>query len=122
MIVKNNSDIQIETPEGWLISVKFTPWSDVVEVWIANKRREVGKIDIYHFDDKGQMIASDFKEGASGPAPTMIINRRIWEGIQRAFQGIKETPEKQSVDAELKATKNHLEDMRKIVFRKDSDE
>jgi hypothetical protein len=113
MVVNNNNDIQVKMEDGWMISIRFTPWSDNVDVWIANKTRD--NTYIYHFDKTGTMVEKKLKEGELEIEPSMRFNRRVWEGIQRAMQGIEETPEKQSVDAELKATKYHLEDLRKLT-------
>ena len=122
MAIKENiSDIRVTTEYGWMVSVRFQPWSDRVEVWIANRREGRGT-DIYHFDERGNMIASELKEGVADPGPTMIINRFIWEGIKKSIQGIEELPDKKEVDAELKATKYHLEDLRKLVFKKNDNE
>lgn len=113
--INDIGDVQVKTDAGWMISVRFKPWSDVVQVWIAN--RHDLKTDIYHFNENGQMVASELREGANDPEPTMVINQLIWRGIKQAFQGIEETPDKVAVDSELKATKYHLEDLRKLVFK-----
>lgn len=49
----------------------------------------------------------------------MILNVYIWEGIKKSMQNIESTPGQSAVQAELKATKVHLEDMRSLVFKKD---
>lgn len=50
--------------------------------------------------------------------PTMIIPRMLWDGLIESFKKEKTTYHEKEVDAELKATKYHLEDMRNLVFHK----
>ena len=109
--INDISDVRAET-DGWIVSVKHVPWVDTVEVWFAHRGN---KIEICYFDDRGRMLFKELKEGAIDPPPTMRINRSIWEGIVKSINGFQEIPEKQSVDAELKATKYHLEDMRSLM-------
>lgn len=111
-LIKNINDTQIKTDQGWIISVRNKPYCDVVEVWLA--KQEMDRIDVCHFNNKGKMIMSKFVEGKE-PEPTMCVNGRIWEGIRQAINGVAETPDKKAVDAELIATKYHLEDMRKLM-------
>lgn len=112
MITKNINDTQVKTEDGWIISVRNRPYGDFVEVWIA--RQDHNGIGVCHFEKNGRMEISKLKEGLE-PEATMKINSFIWDGIRQAINGVEETPQKQALDAELKATKYHLEDMREIV-------
>lgn len=111
---RNINNIQSKVGD-WVVSIQYTPWSDGVNIWFAHKM--LGKQYICRFTKDGQMEMSEFAEGIT-PEPTMKISGEIWEGIRQAISGVEETPQKQAVDSELKATRFHLEDMRKIVFKK----
>jgi len=113
MIINNIKDTQVKTDDGWLISVRCRPYNDQVEVWFAYQRSVT--TEICYFNETGIMMMRKLDEGDLDPPPTMRINRNIWDGLRQAINGVEETPQKQSVDAELKATKYHLEDMRKIA-------
>ena len=61
----------------------------------------------------------DFKEYEPGVEvePTMVMNRDIWKAIKN-YMIDGNVREKNEVEAELGATKYHLEDMRKLIFKK----
>lgn len=113
MNTKTINNTQVETKDGWLISTRYTPYSDMVQVWIA--KRNGADIDVYHFNNNGEMKAEKLKEGVE-PEPAMKLLSWIWDGFRQSINGVEEIPEKQALDAELTATKYHLEDMRKLVF------
>ena len=111
--INNINDTQVKTDGGWIVSVRHQPYSDLVEVWIA--QQDARGTSVIHFDKNGSMVATLLKEGAVDPEPTMKVNGWIWNGIRQAINGVEITPDKQAVDAELKATKYHLEDVRKLL-------
>lgn len=117
MKVNKIDSVQVKTEDGWYVSVEYEGWGDGVKVWIANKN--TGKINICRFTKDGYIEQEEIGEGIS-PAPTMIISRYMWEGLRKAINGVEETPDKKALDAELTATKFHLEDMRKLVFKNKS--
>lgn len=110
---RNISDIQIKTDDGWYVSVSSKPYNDQVEVWFAFQSGVLTQV--CHFNKTGTIVLTKLKEGDLNPEPTMKISRAIWDGLRQAINGVEETPQKQSLDAELKATKYHLEDMRKLL-------
>ena len=112
MNIKNIEDTMVETKDGWLVSVRNKPYGDFVEVYFAHK--SLNGIDIAHFNDRGQIVMSELKDGEE-PEPTMKISNLLWGGMRQAINGIEETPDKKAVDAELIATKYHLEDMRNLL-------
>jgi hypothetical protein len=111
--VNNIKDTQVKTDNGWIVSVRHQPYSDLVEVWIANQDSRGNSV--CHFNKQGQMVMTLLKEGSTDPEPTMKINGWIWDGIRQAINGVEVMPDKQAVDSELKATKYHLEDIRKLL-------
>ena len=113
MLINNIKDTQVKTDGGWIVSVRHQPYSDLVEVWIA--QQDARGTSIIHFDDNGRMVITLLKEGAINPEPTMKVNGWIWDGIRQAINGVEPMPSKQAVDAELSATKYHLEDVRKLL-------
>lgn len=113
MIIKDIKDIQVKTDDGWYISVRSKPYNDQIEIWFAYQKG--GLSEVCYFNETGTMVLKKLNEGELDPPPTMQISRNIWDGLRQAINGIEETPQKQSVDAELKATKYHLEDMRIIA-------
>ena len=113
MNINNIKDAQVRTDGGWIVSVKHQPYSDLVEVWIANQ--DSRGISVCHFNKTGTMVMTLLKEGEPETEPTMKINGWIWDGIRQAINGVEPMPSKQAVDAELTATKYHLEDVRKLL-------
>lgn len=88
---------------------------DMSDVWIF--RREGEKHFLAHFTKQGLIEFSKIKEGEYQNDPTMRIPTLLVQDIVDAFT--KEIPptKKEAIDSELKATKYHLEDMRKIVLK-----
>lgn len=66
---------------------------------------------------EGNLEFTDIKEGQEWPQPTLRIPETLLQKIVDAFA--KEVPptKKAELDAELKATKYHLEDLRSLVFK-----
>jgi len=94
--------------------VKRPDMWDGVDIFIlrafSNHKTELATIK------DGNLEFSELKEGEMWPRPTMQIPESLLQKIIDAFS--KEVPptKKVELDAELKATKYHLEDMRKLVF------
>lgn len=115
MIAHPIQDVTVEVKDGWLISVHHKPWTDGVDVYIAQIMKNKPGIMAYYFDKDGHMNGEEVKEFDPDRKPTMTMPRWVWDGFAQAISGVKETPDKQAVDSELKATKYHLEDVRKLV-------
>lgn len=113
MQINNIRDIQVKTDDGWYISVSSKPYNDMVDVWFACQ--EGGNTKICHFNKTGTGILTKLIEGELNPEPTMRINRFMWDGFRKAILGIEETPKEIETTSELKATRYHLEDMRKLL-------
>ena len=57
------------------------------------------------------------KEGVTPASPTIQIPLSIMQKLIDAFSEAQPPTKQIEVDAELKATKYHLEDLRKLVFK-----
>lgn len=114
MIAKDNSPIRVETEDGWIVVLQQKPWSDVYEMFIG--KRENGKLFRSTINKDGYLEMIEIKEGEMVYPPTITIPGRAWDGLAAALRGITPQIDKKEVDAELKATKYHLEDLRKLVF------
>ena len=82
-----------------------------VKVWLVLRdgvRRSVAHIV------KGQLIMTEIKEGEAEVEPTLNINLDAWRTLKNAMVE-KKVREKNEVEAELEATKYHLEDLRKLL-------
>jgi len=67
---------------------------------------------------KGQLEVEEIAEGSVvDPEPTMKMPLDVWNTLKRTMIDDK-VRDKSEVEAELKSTNRHLEDMRKIVFKK----
>ena len=114
MHITNNKPIRVQTPEGWIVVLQHTPWSDNYEL-------NIGKVDVnnskfYHAsaEKNGYLKLTEVKEGESTD-PILRIPGSAWQGLAEALRGVVPDTDVKEIDAELKATKYHLEDMRKLA-------
>jgi len=95
------------------IEVQERYWNWSVAVYLINRGGEgvfMGKIV------KGRLTWEKIKEGGEYPdEPTLLFNRDVWEVMKQSLTKNHER-DKHTVEAELGATKYHLEDMRRLVF------
>lgn len=90
--------------------------SDSMAIYITNSGGEgyfIGRIVKNRLEWEKQETEGSTTE----PEPTMTISRYVWELLKHSIVGTNER-DKHTVEAELGATKYHLEDMRKLVFKK----
>jgi len=84
-----------------------------VKVWLIEKSY---KPSVAHIKD-GHLELSEIKEGSDYEVePTFSLNMDAWRAIKMAMLNNVER-EKSTIEAELGATKYHLEDLRKLVFK-----
>lgn len=112
--IRSQEPIRVETTDGWVVVLQRTPWADRVELWIA-KRSTNGRFEVASVGKDGFLVMQELKEGADQGTPTLCIPSRAWDGLADALRGVVPQTDKKEVDAELKATKYHLEDMRKLA-------
>lgn len=101
MITKGNWEV-IEQEQVGLWSVK---------VWLILKD---GRLPTVAHIVKGEILLEELKEGAVEVEPTFNINLDAWRTLKAAMVDTK-VREKNEVEAELGATKYHLEDLRKLL-------
>ena len=107
----------IQRQEGnWQIVVNPRPGSFEIEVWIISV--ESGKAKVANINKDGYLELKEVKDGmpAEDNIPFMRVPYPVWELIVNAIAEKTPPLKKEVLDAELSATKFHLEDMRKLVF------
>jgi hypothetical protein len=75
------------------------------------------KPEIAHIKDN-YLELFEFLEGGVEQEPTLKLPLEVWNILEHQLINDK-VREKSEVEAELSATKYHLEDFRKLVFKKD---
>lgn len=108
----------IQRQEGnWQIVVNPRPGSFEIEVWLINI--EGGKARIANVDKNGYLQLKEIKDAYSTEdnIPFMRVSHPVWELIVNAIAQVTPPLKKEVLDAELSATKFHLSDMRKLVFK-----
>jgi hypothetical protein len=94
---------------NWKIEVRELPWSMKVEIYLIDKDY---KPSLAHYKN-GQIELTEIIEGLE-QEPTFTLPVSLWEAMK--YQMIdNKVREKNEVEAELGATKYHLEDMRKLL-------
>lgn len=85
---------------------KFT-----VKVWLINRSSPTPAVA--HIVN-GNIELAELKEGSAEIEPTFEINYDAWKALKKSMTEQK-TREKNEVEAELGATKYHLEDLRRLL-------
>lgn len=102
---------------GSKIRVSVSPtWGYFKEVHII--RTEDSKICYATQDEQGAIQWNDLIEGMENPRPFFRMEPILFEEFINALNEVAPPIKKEVVDAELKATTRHLDDMRKLVFSK----
>lgn len=94
------------------IIVQDRPWNWTFAIYLINRGGEgvfLGRVN------DGKLTWEKTKEGADEDEPTLLLNHDLWE-IMKQTMTEKHERDKHTVEAELGATRYHLEDMRKLVF------
>jgi hypothetical protein len=113
--INNYEPVEVRTSDGWIVISRPVPWADEQELWIGKLTN--GKIYQGKVGEHGNLVLEEISEGTE-TTPALRINRMAWMGLVQALKGVMPDLDKKEVDAELKATKYHLEDMRKLAFKK----
>ncbi len=117
MKTNNTEPIEVRTEGGWVIKLFHSAYNDMVELWIGKKIDD--KFYLAKVGMGGFLETHLVENGTREENPTMRLNSEAWEGFAEAIRGVLPPAiDKKEVDAELKATKYHLEDMRNLVFKK----
>ena len=96
--------------EIWEIKVIEQPWNLTVKIYLIQKGNRAYLAHIR----KGFLELEEIKQGHTEPEATMVLPSDVWNLIKETMVDNK-VREKNEVEAELGATKYHLEDMRKLL-------
>lgn len=94
------------------IYVNNEPWTGNVEIYILVKQGYRLMLATY---EKGEIVLTEKKEGAYVAKPFIKIPKDIYYALAMVFKDVLPPIEKHAIDGELKATKFHLEDLRKLL-------
>lgn len=89
---------------------------DLMEIFFIS--RLDGKASVGEVGKDGQLTFHEIKEGAKMRGPTLALPSFYWKDFVKAVSEDLPNVTQDEIDAELKATKYHLEDMRELVFKK----
>ena len=93
------------------IVIQEKPWSLNVDIYILEKGYRTSLASV----KDGYLEMTELKEGETEGKPTLIIPLEVWQILKREMIDNK-VREKSEVEAELMATKYHLEDMRTLAL------
>lgn len=96
---------------NWEVIEQETPWDLRTKIYIFDKSSKPQLAKIVN----GNIELEDIKEGVQMP-PTLEIPTDVWNAIKKCMT-FKDKTSVVETSTELKATKYHLEDMRKLVFK-----
>jgi hypothetical protein len=96
--------------------VNRKPQWDAYEIYLVGS--DGVRSYIYNIGKDGKIIEKVMVDGAVDSPPLMMLGGDLWESFVLAVSNNLPNIKKDVVDAELTATKYHLEDMRDIVFKK----
>ena len=96
----------------WKIKINENFGGMMVLVFIY--RENGSEIEIAYFEQDGTMSIKKYSPIEENP--TFKIPIYVWESLKESLV-TKHERDKSTVEAELGATKFHLEDMRKLVFK-----
>jgi hypothetical protein len=82
-----------------------------VDIYIIDRGNS--KLSIAKIED-GQLVFVEYENGAFDPPPTLSMPAGFWD-VFKAKIIDKKVRDKNEVEAELKATKFHLEDLRTLL-------
>jgi len=115
MATTKTETTRIDVNNGkWRVFTERLGWSDETRVW-------VGQYSGSNFanatvGEDGRLVLTVLKEGESPASPLMVLPTPVWQLIVDAIAEKTPPAKKEALDAELAATKYHLEDMRQLVF------
>ena len=107
----------IRRNEEYKLHIVNQVMTDRIEIWLIRKSGD--KVFVLSVVEGGLLQEKELPEGGfleGEYKPLMILPRKVWGLFKEAVFNKENPPEKQAVDAELKATKAHLSDMRRLVF------
>ena len=103
-------------PEKWKVFIEKTPWNDSIKVW-AGYRLPDGTFHNATMEN-GSMRFTGVKGGEMPADPLLVLPMDVWQMLVDATTETTPPTKREVIDSELKATKYHLEDMRRLIFDK----
>lgn len=100
--------------DGWIVKVEDVPYAWQKRVWLLQVSKD-GVIHNATVGKDGFLVMKLYKESEPLPTPLFVIPGMAWKPFVDAVTEALPPIEKEVVDAELKATRFHLEDMRKLA-------
>ena len=113
MAQMNSFTETVNSKGDWQVFTQQQGYSDVIFVWLGQYRD--GRYYNATVGKDGHLELAEVKEGAIDPKPLLKIPRRLWQMIVDDVSTNTKPTIKAEVDAELKATKYHLEDVRSLL-------
>lgn len=108
--------------ENWEVNIRDRAFAFETEIFIYRNIPE-GRVELLRFDKKGNMATEVVERYASASRiipPTFLIPTSALQALFEALQRNGMKPTDQSfVEGKLKATEDHLKDMRELVFNPD---
>lgn len=110
----------------WKVKLERPVWGDIVDLYLFRRIAE-GEVEFMSQDSKGQQILVRINtfEATEKVKPTLRIGGRESAEILKAFanaiqeHGIR-TDQDAKISGLLEATKEHLSDMRRLVFEQEA--
>ena len=97
---------------NWRIVIFTKPATFATEIHLVQER--LGKLFTASIGKGGELIMTEVKDGME-TKPMMTLPYEAWLALSDCLSEVIPETKKEIVDAELKATKFHLEDMRKLL-------
>lgn len=98
--------------KNWEVIERESIGAYAVDVYLIYRD---SKVSIAHVED-GLLVLSEIKGDGNEEKPTFHMPLDAWRALKSVMVD-KKVKDIKEIDAELTATKYHLEDMRKIVFK-----
>lgn len=104
----------IDFQKGWQVHVTKGPADFNIRLYFLQTQGD--KVFIARPLDEGTWQTEELKEGLDPIKPSLVMSHFLYKALIEEVHK-EPSPVKEAVDAELTATKYHLEDLRKIVFK-----
>lgn len=100
----------------WRVRIYEDPNYETFSFFMAST--SPGDVRMYVSDVSGGKVTQEIKKEGDAIKPCMTLTKGMMQALFTALQGQGMKPVEQSfVEGKFEATKEHLEDMRKLVFK-----
>ncbi len=106
--------------EGWNVILRYDEAFAGVNLWLVHKARDGSEIIVNPID---LTMTTTLEPGVMSPEPTIRFHgfdaKQFLQGLSDGLVGAGFKPDElKASDKEVTAIKNHLEDMRTLVFKR----